>query len=143
MKPTMLKQLVSGAKVRAGALSILVHDCLDGETVNTELLPLAITAAGYTIVYTDKANGAWARVYGEGEILLAQGYAADRTEALLHAAFGAVREEVATKAVGEALESAGLSVTPELRQKMESRYILEGGRAILEQDIAQMIQLKR
>lgn len=142
MKPNTFKQLMQGATLQAGTISAIVHSRQAEATVDPVELESNLTAGGFTVTYLDKPNGAWARVYDADGVLRAQGYSSSREDALLHAAFGAVREEVAAQAVGQALEAARLEVMPELRQKLESRYILEGGPAVLVRDIGNMIAIR-
>jgi hypothetical protein len=119
-----------------------------------DVLQKALEDAGYKVAFEKGKNGAWARVFldtpdphpvtgtdevGSQLVMKAQGYSsAGEADALLCAMLGAVREEEATDAVGKALAEFKIKVDDTLRQKLESRYILEGGQARLDADVAQM-----
>lgn len=135
MKDSTMKLMVQLASDEAGPISTITNSSVEQGIVLVSKLEPALKEAGYDIQYTDKTNGAWCKVYlvdREVElglhqaVLKAQGYSHDRQSALLHAAWGAVREENAAHKVNSKLKEAGIEVDQELRQKLESVHILEG-----------------
>lgn len=94
MKSQVMKAAVLMAQTASGPISRLAVECMRGNSISIDRLEPALKADQYSIQYTSKTNGAWAHVYNHNQQLVAQGYSFDgRADALLHAIFGAVREE--------------------------------------------------
>jgi hypothetical protein len=126
----MKRQTMEAAVVLAarghGPISQLAAQCIHGQAISPSKLNSALLAAGYELSFRDTENGsAWAWAHKDG-VMKAQGFAQSRDDALLHAVWGAIREEDAAKVVGDALAKKDIQVDEALRQTLETRYIVHG-----------------
>jgi len=142
MRTANRAQLVELAHKAAGPISRILRLHCGFDPVNERHFVdvagfgAALLAAGYEIKYRPGTHdGVFVEVYLSG-VLKAAGFSGlGEEDALAHAGLGAVREEDAEKVVGDALREKGVKVDAALFQKLQSRYIAEGGRARLEKDM--------
>ena len=141
MKLQAMKETAELARQSAGPISKVVVACLVGDALDLPKFEEAMRAAGYEVTYVDGKNGAWAQAFDSNMELKAKGYSTEgRTDALAHAALGAVREERAAEAVAASLSKASVKVDDGLRRALESRFITHGGQARLDADVADMVR---
>lgn len=144
MRTPVLQHAISLTKKGNGPLSKIAAGAVEAGIIVPSILKALMTDAGYAITYHEGPRddapegkapiGAWVRVKLDGAIA-AQAYSHDEGDALLQAVYAAMREEDAAVTVGKKLDERGFKVSPELRQRMESRYIVNGPEQ-LEQDLS-------
>lgn len=143
MRPQVMKEAIRLAKSDSGPFCMIAARCLKENQLDPVKLEVAIEQAGYTIRHEEATHGDWIRVVDPAGVLKAQGYSsAGREDAMLHAVYGAVREEEAAKVVDTLLVDRNIQVAPDLRQQLASRYITQGGRSRLEKDLAHLEALR-
>lgn len=144
MRTSSLNAAIDLARLTNGPISKITAGAVEAGIIVPSILKRLLTDVGYSITYHEgpgedapegqHPHGAWVLIK-LNDVLAARAYSHDEADALLQAVYGAMREEDGRVVVAEALNTRGFEVTPELRQKLESRYIV-GGRDQLEQDLA-------
>lgn len=143
MRAVSLQHAITLAKLGHGPISKIAAGAVEVEMIVPSVLKTGLVEAGYTVTYHEGPRddapegkapvGAWVRVKLDG-VIAAQAYSHDEGDALLQAIYAAMREEDARVVIDKKLSERGFEVTPELRQRMESRYIVNG-MGQLEQDL--------
>lgn len=135
MRSAVLQNAIRLASAGNGVISKIVRGAVSKESINAAKLKTLLTEAGYSVTYHEgpgedapegqHPHGAWVLVRQDG-VVKARAYSHDEDDALLQAVYGAMREEDGAVVVARELDGRGLKVTPELRQALESRYIVAG-----------------
>lgn len=143
MRAVSLQHAIALTKLGHGPISKITAGAVEAGIIVPSILKALLTDAGYAVTYHEGPRddapegkapvGAWVRVKLDNAIA-AQAYSHDEGDALLQAIYAAMREEDGRVVVDQKLTERGFEVTPELRQRMESRYIVNG-MAQLEQDL--------
>lgn len=123
MKDSTMKLMVLLAKEGKGPISKIANDSVQQNIVLVTQLEPKLKEAKYDVQYEDKENGAFCRVFAD-DTLKACGYSsAGQEDALLHAVYGACREENAAAVVQTVLGDK--EVPADVRTKLENAYALE------------------
>ena len=123
MREKNWKQLIRLASRCDGPLSTITATSIRGGAMQFEMLERKLTEAGYTWAFNDGEHISRVQVLHGEAGCVAAGTSGDRDDALLHAMLGAVREEVARKAIREACAANSVEIDAKLASAMESRFI--------------------
>lgn len=139
MRTAALQGAIRLAQLGSGPISKVAAGAVGRGTLSSAKLKTLLEEAGYSVTYHEgpgedapegsHPNGAWVLVKQDG-IVKARAYSHDEDDALLQAVYGAMREEDGAAVVAKELDSRGFKVAPELRQALESRYIVAGRDAL-------------
>lgn len=135
MRSAVLHTAIRLAQRESGPISKIAAGAIGRGSISTSKLKTLLTEAGYSVTYHEGPGedapegkhpvGAWVMVKLDGEVK-ARAYSHDEEDALLQAVWGAIREEDGAAVVAKELDARGFKVAPELRQALESRYIVAG-----------------
>ncbi len=136
MRSAVLKHAIELSQKKAGPISKIAANAYEAGIIVPSILKAGLEKAGYKVTFHEKPGenapegdakiGAWVLVQKGGEIH-ARAYSHDRQDALLQAVYAAMREENARVVVDAELKKREFEVTPELRQALESRFIVKCG----------------